>query len=270
MNEQQKAILKETFNTVSDGYDNGTLRFFSNSAAHMATLLNLRGNERVLDVACGTGNAALTIAPLLPDGGVCAVDFSSGMLEQARRKAETLKLRNVEFHERDMRELRFPDNTFDVATCAFGIFFVEDMDAQLAHIVNTVKPGGRVMTTNFEESYFHPMKELFTARLEAYGVQRPPQTWKRIAHERGCRELFGKAGLREVRVETKNVGYFLNGPEDWWEIVWNAGFRRMVSRLSPEDQARFKREHLEEVGKLRTRDGIRLDVGVLFTTGVKP
>ena len=269
MDEQMKTILKETFNSVSNGYDNSALRFFSYSATHMAALLNLSGNEQVLDVACGTGNAALAIAPLLPGGKVCAVDFSSGMLQQAQRRAEALRIRNIEFLERDMQNLSFPECRFDVAICAFGIFFVEDMDAQLAHIAATVRPGGRVMITNFEESYFHPLKELFATRLESYGVQRPPQTWKRIAHEQGCRELFEKAGLRDIRVESKNVGYFLAGPEAWWDIVWNAGFRRMVSRLSPDDQARFKQEHLKEIEALKTRDGIRLDVPVLFTTGYR-
>lgn len=269
-NQQQKTMLRETFNSVAGGYDSDALRFFTNSAAHMAALLNLKGGEHILDVACGTGNAAFAISPLLPEGKITAVDFSSGMLDQARSRAGELGVSNIEFLERDMQRLDFPDRTFDIAVCAFGIFFVEDMDAQLSHIVQMVRPGGRVMITNFEENYFYPLKELFFARLEKYGVQKPPQTWKRIAHEQGCRELFAKAGLQDIRVENKNVGYFLADTGQWWDIVWNAGFRRMVSRLSPEDQARFKREHLEEVGKLRTRDGIRLDVGVLFTTGVKP
>ena len=56
---------------------------------------------------------------------------------------------------------------------------------------------------------------------------------------------------------------------EWWDIVWNAGFRRLVAQLSQKDQERFKREHLEEVGTLRTDKGIWLDVGVLYTVGTK-
>lgn len=269
--QQQKAIIKETFDSVSGGYDSSALRFFSNSAAHMATLLNLNGDERLLDVACGTGNAAFAIAPLLPTGGIVAVDFSQGMLEQARARAEALCVRNIEFLERDMQDLGFPAGTFDIAICAFGIFFVEDMDAQLVRIARTVRQGGRVMITNFEESYFYPLKELFFNRLEScYGLQKPPPTWRRIAHEEGCRELFAGAGLQNIRVETKNVGYFLPDADAWWDIVWNGGFRRMVGRLSPGDQERFKRDHLEEIDALKTGDGIRLDVGVLFTSGIMP
>ncbi len=270
MDEQKrKTLMKETFDTVSSGYDNGALRFFPASAEHMAASLELCGDERVLDVACGTGHATLAIAKKLKRGRVTAVDFSSGMLDQAHRKAGSLALQNIDFLERDMQALGFPAGSFDVAVCAFGIFFVEDMVAQLAHIASTVKPGGRVIISNFQESYFHPLKDLMVKRLEAYGVQMPPQTWKRIATDAGCRELFTKAGLTDIRIDRKNVGYYLESAEQWWDIVWNAGFRRMVSQLKPEDQGRFKKEHLREIEAQKTKEGIWLDVGVLYTIGTK-
>ena len=270
MDEQQlKTIVKETFDAVSNGYDGKALRFFPESAKNMAALLDLRGDEQVLDVACGTGHTSLAIAQMLPKGRVTAVDFSSGMLDQARQKSASLNLRNIDFLERDMQVLGFTESHFDVAVCAFGIFFVMDMETQLAHIASKVKPGGRIMISNFQESYFHPLKDLFINRLATYGVQNPPQAWKRIAHEAGCRRLFETAGLVNIRVEQKNVGYYLASQDEWWDIVWNAGFRRLVARLSQQDQERFKQEHLEEVGALRSNKGIWLDVGVLYTFGTK-
>jgi ubiquinone/menaquinone biosynthesis C-methylase UbiE len=271
MDEQQlKALLKETFDSVSGGYDSGALRFFPASAEHMAGSLGLRGDEHVLDVACGTGHASLAISKILKKGRVTAVDFSPGMLDQARNKASALNIGNIEFLERDMQNLGFPIGLFDIAVCAFGIFFVEDMDAQLAHIVSAVRPGGRIMISCFEESYFYPLKEMFFTRIEANGVPSHPQAWRRIANEAGSKELFHKAGLRDINVHKKNVGYNLRSADDWWEIVWNAGLRRMVTRLTAEDQERFKREHLQEVEALRTKEGIWLDVGVLYTVGTKP
>ena len=267
-NQKMKAMLKETFDTVSHNYDNDSLRFFQASAQNLSALLDLRGKELVLDVACGTGHASLAIARMLSHGRVLAVDFSAGMLEQARQKAAEAKLDNIDFLERDMQDLGF-ENWFDVAVCAFGIFFVMDMEAQLAHIASTVKPGGRIAITNFQEDYFSPFKELFFDRMTSYGVVNPPQAWKRIAHEDGCRRLFETAGLTNIRVETRNVGYYLESPDDWWSIVWNAGLRRFVTQLSLPDQERFKQEHLLEIGSLATEKGIWLDVGVLYTMGSK-
>jgi ubiquinone/menaquinone biosynthesis C-methylase UbiE len=268
--QQRKILLKETFDTISEGYDNGALRFFPDSARYMADLLRLRGDEHVLDVACGTGHASFALAKQLNKGRVTAVDFSSGMLDQARKKAVSLNVNNVEFLERDMQELGFAEGHFDAAICAFGIFFVEDMDAQLSRIVSAVRPGGRIMISNFLETYFYPLKDLMVKRLLTYGVQMPPQTWKRIANESGCRQLFEKAGLSDIRIEQKNVGYYLDSAEQWWDVVWNAGFRRMVGQLSPNDQVQFKREHLREVEALRIGKGIWLDVGVLYTIGTRP
>ncbi|HWR73869.1 MAG TPA: class I SAM-dependent methyltransferase, partial [Nitrospirota bacterium] len=254
---------------VASGYDGNALRFFPKSAKNMAMLLGLKGDEHVLDVACGTGHATLAIAPKLTKGRITAVDLSPGMLDQARKKAAAFNIRNIQFIERDMQELGFQPGTFDAAVCAFGIFFVQDMDAQLAHIASMVRPGGTVLITSFQEQYFQPLRDMLFNRIGTYGVQKPPEAWKRVATEEGCRQLFDKAGLKQVRVEAKNVGYFLKDEYEWWEIVWNAGFRRFVTQLSPEDQERYRGEHLAEIAALKADKGIWLDAGVLYTAGKK-
>jgi ubiquinone/menaquinone biosynthesis C-methylase UbiE len=87
MNEDQyKIIIKETFNNVSCEYDSKALRFFSESAEYLASILRLDGHKSVIDIATGTGNAALAVAARLPQGNVTGVDFTPGMLEQARKK----------------------------------------------------------------------------------------------------------------------------------------------------------------------------------------
>ncbi len=267
--ETRKSKTIETFNAVSSGYDNRSLRFFSESARHMARYLDATDIRRVLDVATGTGNLALEIARTFPEIRVTGIDFSSGMLEQARAKAEREGIANAGFIEMDMHDIALPDGHFDAAVCAFGVFFAQDMAAQLRHMTAKVRHGGRIVISCFFEDSFQPLVEILSRRLEKYGVERPPLRWKLIATEQKCEALFRDSGLGEIRVERKDLGYFLKGPAAWWDVVWNAGFRNQVGQLSPHDLKKFKEEHLREVETLRTQDGILLNVGVLYTTGIR-
>ena len=267
--QQYKAKLKETFDIVASGYDNEALRFFRSSAQYMVSSLQLRGSESVLDVGCGTGHTCLAIANRLTTGRVTAVDFSSKMLEQARTKATHLNLSNIDFAERDIQDLSFTTDRYDVAVCAFSIFFVDDMKRQLEHIASFIKKGGRVMISTFQDDFLCPLREMFFDRIETYGVSKPPMTWKQISTKERCRELFDQAGLTEIRIEEKNMGYFLEDETQWWEIVWNAGMRGVVMQLNQKDRERFKREHLRDIKALQTPNGIWIEVGVLYASGVK-
>ena len=268
--QQRKIMIKDTFNTVAGGYDNRASRFFLESAKHLATYLALKGNESVLDVATGTGYAALAIAENMPHGHVTGIDFSVGMLAQARAKAVAVNIHNASFMEMDMQALDFPQYHFDAAVCAFGIFFVEDMELQLKHIAHKVKPGGKIIFCGFYEDAFLPFVELFFNRIQHYGVEKPPLSWKRIATEDKAAELCYKAGFKDIRVERKDLGYYLQDASEWWDIIWYAGFRGLVNQIEPQLMEKFKQEHLDEIQNLSTDKGIWLDVKVLYAIGIKP
>ena len=264
-----KSAIQQTFDTVAVGYDNRALRYFADSAHHLADALKLSGNEYVLDVATGTGSNALAIARQLPTGKVTGVDFSSGMLGQARAKAMQESISNVDFLEMDMQKLTFSEEHFDAASCAFGVFFVEDMTGLLKHIVSKVKEGGRIGITTFFDSAFQPLAELFLNRIVQYGIERPSVSWKRVSTLDKSTDLFASANLGKVAVDRKNLGYYLSNAEEWWDVIWYAGFRGLVNQLSPQDLKEFKYVHLKEIQQLATTEGIWLDVEVLYTVGVK-
>ena len=270
-NEQtRKATIMNTFNTVAGGYDSPALCFFSKSAKHISACLNLRGNEQILDAATGTGVVALELARQLPHGKVTGIDLSEAMLAQAKMKAEALKVLNVHFIEMDMQSLNFPDNHFDAVTCAFGIFFVEDMENQLKHISQKVKSGGKIIISTFCDGSFAPMSELYSDLIQKYGIERPSAPWKRISTEDKSAALLKSAGLIDIQVIKKDVGYYLKTAKEWWNVIWNAGFRRYVNQLSAPDLPKFRKEHLAEIAKLATKSGIWLEVKVLYGVGTRP
>lgn len=269
MDEQErKAMLKKTFDTISTGYDMPALRFFPRSAEHLARHLSLSGSEHVLDVATGTGTAAMALAESLSQGQVTGVDFSEGMLRQAEAKMEAKGIKNVKLLQMDMQELDFPAGHFDAAACAFGVFFVDDMAAQARLISDKVKKGGRFVMTTFNDSAFSPLVDLFFQRLKEYGIDAPPETRKRLYTQEQCASLFREAGLRGVSVDPQQVGYHLEDAGGWWDVIWNAGFRRFVNQLPEDSRERFRVEHMGEVQALSTPEGIWLDVEVLYTVGI--
>lgn len=267
---QRKEFIRQTFNTVAPGYDRPALRFFQDSAAHLVEQLELAGDEQVLDVATGTGAVALVLARCLENGQVIGIDMSDGMLQQARAKATAHGLNNVEFHTMDMTALDFQTAKFDCATASFALFFVEDMEACLRGIVAQLNPGGRMLICGFSGPSFAPNVDLFLARIEKYGVVVPPMSWKRLGDEGLNQALFAAAGLEDIQIQRHDLSYHLPDVEAWWDILWYAGFRGLLNQLSETDLDRFRIEHLDEISKLATAQGIPLQVEVLYTRGYAP
>ena len=267
--EERKHRIKKTFDTVAQEYGHGSSRFFHTSGEIMSELLDLTGHESVLDVASGTGATALPLAKRLPHGRVTAVDFSSGMLEQASAAAVELGLENLIFQTHDMTRLPFEHHSFDHATCAFGLFFVENMSRTLEQIADTVKPGGKILISGFAGDSFQPMAQLCLDRLRSYGVETPDQIgWKRMSETAQLEEIFDQAGLIHLQIERRSIGYHID-LEGWWDVVWNAGFRGFVEQLG-DKIGEFKQTHLNELMPLCDENGLWLEIDINFTSGMKP
>lgn len=268
-NEQlKKEAIRHTFDTVAAQYGKNGARFFHSAGEFMANALDLQGDEQVLDVASGTGATALPLARKLKNGHVTAVDFSAAMLDQARQIAKQENLHNIDYQTHDMTAMQLGERRFDIATCSFGIFFVEDMVALLQHIASKIKPGGRVMISGFSGESFMPQSQLLFEQLRVYDIEVPenPIGWKRMAEAEQLHELFNHAGLSKVTIQRQSLGYYVD-LDQWWEIVWNAGFRGMVAQLGDRLEA-FKKEHYLKLEKLMNEQGLWLEVDVNFTQGV--
>ncbi|HWK20988.1 MAG TPA: bifunctional demethylmenaquinone methyltransferase/2-methoxy-6-polyprenyl-1,4-benzoquinol methylase UbiE [Microbacteriaceae bacterium] len=98
--------------------------------------------ERVLDIACGTGTSTAAIAKR--GARVTGIDFSEGMILQARRRHPDL-----EFVAGDAQALPFGDDEFDAVTVSFGLRNFSDPHAALAEMYRVLAPGGRVVITEF-------------------------------------------------------------------------------------------------------------------------
>jgi SAM-dependent methyltransferase len=113
--------------------------------------VDLAAGSRVLDVACGNGNAALAAARRFCK--VTGLDYVPALLERAaeRARAERLELETI---EGDAERLPFEDGQFDVALSTFGIMFAPDQEQAAREIVRVVKPGGTIGLANWTPEGF--------------------------------------------------------------------------------------------------------------------
>lgn len=114
--------------------------------ARAADFAGVGPGSRVLDVATGTGDLALELAQRVQPGGeVLGSDFSEGMLDRAREKAQTAATVGLRFEWADVMSLPYADGAFDAVTVAFGARNFADLPRALAEMARVVRPGGRIV-----------------------------------------------------------------------------------------------------------------------------
>ena len=101
-----------------------------------------------------------------------------------------------------MTALGFPDRHFDGVVCVFGIFFVPDMEKQVAELWRMVRPGGQLAVTTWGPGIFSPAYEIWLdavrrVRPDLYSAFNP---WDRITTPDAVGELFADAGVLSVDV----------------------------------------------------------------------
>ena len=117
---------------------------FAPVAEQMVGSTSLPPQARVLDIACGTGVVARTVAARLRDHGqVTGLDLNPAMLRVARRASETAGL-EIDWVQGDAQALPFPDAAFDLVFCQQGIQFFPDRAAAVAEMHRVLAPGGEV------------------------------------------------------------------------------------------------------------------------------
>jgi demethylmenaquinone methyltransferase / 2-methoxy-6-polyprenyl-1,4-benzoquinol methylase len=129
-----------------------------------ADLAAVGPGDRVLDVACGTGDLALELAARVgPAGEVVGCDFSERMLELARAKAAGPAGAGaaVRFEWANALELPYPDDAFVAATVGFGARNLADLEQGLREMARVVRPGGRVVVLEMTTPTRPPLSTFF-------------------------------------------------------------------------------------------------------------
>lgn len=206
-------------------------------AEELAEELRILPDERVLDVACGSGNGALAAARRAW-GNTVGCDFVPALLERGRERAAAERLA-VEFVEGDAQALPFGDGSFDVAMSIFGAMFAPDQERTAAELLRVVRPGGRIGMANWTPD--GGVAKLFMAVAKyappAPGTQ-PPVLW---GTEERLRELFGD-GVSELRVERRASRQGFRSADHYIEFFrsYFGPMKAAFERAGPENEEALK------------------------------
>lgn len=175
--------------------------------------------EKILDVACGTGDLSIEAVKLKP-GKITGIDISEGMLIKGREKLRRKRLENIiTLIKGDSESLQFDDHSFDAAMVAFGVRNFEDLNKGLAEILRVLKPGGLLIVLEFSKPagrfvksiynfYFFRilpfMGKVFSRDKSAYNYL--PRSVNTFPDRNDFLDILNKIGFKETFFEELTMG----------------------------------------------------------------
>ena len=166
----------------------------------MVELAAIGPGDRVLDVATGLGEPAVTAARKAgPGGHVEGVDLSADMLDFARERVRELGLGNVVFRKGDAAALDVPLESYDSVLCRWGLMFMGDIAVRLRRFHAALKPGGRLVAAVWGPADNAPALSL-SARVVLAHLDMPPP-------DEGAGTPFGLADVDDLLAQVEAAGF---------------------------------------------------------------
>lgn len=197
--ERKRAHNRELFATIADRYDLITaVLSYGQDARWKRRLVDLAAvtkGERALDLACGTGDIALAVAAR--GARVTGLDLTPRMLQLAAGKS-----RAAAFLAGDMTHLPFRPQSFDLVTTGYGLRNVPDLATAIDEIARVLRPGGRLLSLDFNRPRTAAIRAAYLAYLTVTGsalgwlLHRDPDTYRYIPES--IRRYPGAAGVAEL------------------------------------------------------------------------
>ena len=173
--------------------------------------IDLRSNQRVLDVAAGNGNATLAAARRFAE--VVSTDYVAALLERGRERANADHLA-VTFKEADAEALPFDDASFDVVLSTFGVMFTPNQAQAAQEMLRVVRPGGKIGLANWTpESFIGQLFKTIGKYVPPAPGLKSPALWGTRAH---VEALFGPEA--SVAAESRHFVFRYKSPSHMLEI----------------------------------------------------
>jgi ubiquinone/menaquinone biosynthesis C-methylase UbiE len=233
--------------------------------------------ERVLDLACGTGTAALHAAQVVGgQGQIVGVDINPGMLAVARARSVE-RAAQVDWREGDAAKLDFPDNSFDVVLCQQGIQFFPERTQAAAELHRVLRPCGRLCLNLWQALEKHPLYHAMAeseARHLGVPIEQVSGPWQ-FPDPDALRVLLEQAGFNQIHIEPKTLEAVFPSSDKFVDLTLFAAVA-FLPEFDPEDTETFQRLSREVtrdiqplIDQHREGDQLRFPIHWNFARAVK-
>lgn len=262
--------LSDYKQTILNDFNNrrGDSAFHQKFALRLVELANLKKGDTVLDVATGTGLAAIAAAEIVgTKGHVLGTDFASGALQQARLKAEDSKLTNIRFEEVDADNQILLESQFDVILCSSAVVYFTDIPTILQRWYKGLKEEGTVAFSCFQET--SPSSGvLFRKTVARYGVSIPNPN-QPLGTPQRCRQALQTAGFMDIEIITEQFGSYLQDGERAWAGNANSAFGLQNVDWPKEKLEKCKQDYLSAISTASEEEGYWNDMTAFFVIAHK-
>lgn len=209
----------------------------------MVDALDPQPGDVVLEVAAGPGETGFVAAARLGDEGrLISSDFSSEMVEVARRRAAELGLENVEHRVIDAEEIPLEDDSVDGVLCRFGFMLMPDPERAVAEVRRVLRPGRRLVLAVWSTAERNPWISIGGRILAGLGLAPPPEPGEPgmfvLADKKRLRALLEGAGFGIDRIEDVPILLMYDDVDDYISAVRETGgmFARLWSDATDEQR----------------------------------
>jgi SAM-dependent methyltransferase len=243
--------LPDAWSLVASEYARNIVPGFRPAATALCAMSGIQAGDRVLDIACGPGTAAL-VAWEIGARPVVGVDFSIGMLARAREAAAGLD--GIEFVEGNALALPLPDASFDVVISNFGVIFAPDPSLAVTEMARVLATGGRIgftawLRSGTTDSYYR------TVSRHLPEIVSPHDAFDWGDPEIATRWLGTR--FQQVHTETIEVPFTARNAQEAWHALRSSTGRvgATYPRLSAEARLSMDGDMEAYFGQYRQPDG---------------
>lgn len=281
--EQYKEGQRQGWDSVADGWQKWwkiTENAAEKVSRRLIELAEIKQGSRVLDIATGIGEPAITAANQVGNSGhVLATDISSQMLSIARQRAISLGLEQViEFKEGDAETIDLSASTFDAALCRFGLMFLPDLRTGLSNIYRSLVDGGRLAAAVWASPDKVPFIAvgLNTVMKETKSPPPPPADTPgpfSLSDESMLRNSLIESGFKDVTIERMDVSFDFDSAEVYTSFVYEtvAPVQAMLANQPQERREEILKAITESARKYAENDtrSVRLSNEAICVVGTK-